>query len=216
MKRLMLMAALCVAPLGCVSNQGDGSIRFINAFSVTACAPDTSTFLSQGTLYWRGEGQDNYRLAMGVETNNTAQVIDVQGETLSSGVGLQDFNLEELIYSYVVINSEGEEDDEALEEETIAIHAVFRPGTTVDRSYLSMEAFGPKAVSALGELAGGLGPDESLTVLATIKARGHLGAGGFAVESNEFTFPITVYGPGQCSAVAGGACYPGQNATCTP
>ena len=214
MKRLMLMAALSVAPLGCVSNQGDGSIRFINAFAVTACAPDTSKFVSQGTLYWRDGAQNNYRLAMGVETNSTAQPIDIQGETMSSGLGLQDFNLEELVYSYEAITSTGQEID--LPEETVAIHAVFRPGTSGANSYLSMEAFGPNAAATLGDRSASLGANGYVTVLSTIKARGHLSAGGFAVESNEFIFPVTVYGSSHCSAVAGGACYPGQDATCTP
>jgi hypothetical protein len=52
-----------------------------------------------------------------------------------------------------------------------------------------MDAFGPKGSAALAGITG------DVTVFTTIKARGRL-SGGQVVESNKFTFPITVFTSG--------------------
>ena len=67
MKRLMLMAALCAAPLGCLSDQASGPFRVLNAYATTgsACEPEFSRVLSQGRLVW--SASNNYGLFLNLE-----------------------------------------------------------------------------------------------------------------------------------------------------
>ncbi|HEX5748694.1 MAG TPA: hypothetical protein VFZ09_20810 [Archangium sp.] len=192
MKRLMAIAALALAQAGCVANQGDAAVRFLDARALTfeegvGCTPADDFVIGSGLLDL--SGSLNYLLAMSVETNNSVQSITVNQEEFS-GQGLSDITLNEIVYSYKFMPQGGTDATNLIdtEEETSAIYRVLRPGTSAEESYVFMNAFGPKAVAALpGKGAG--------TVFATIKARGRLSSGQ-TVESNKFTFPVTVYTSG--------------------
>ncbi len=217
MKRLMAIAALALAPLGCVANQGDAPIRFLWARALefnedTGCSGSGEDIISGGSIDISG-GQ-SYLLAMSVETNNLSQPIIINQETFSGG-GLGDITLSEIVYSYAFQPiSEGLTVSglPADEEERLPLYSVVRPLTNPEGSFIFMEAFGPKALDVLEASipVGGQG-----TLFATLKARGRL-SGGQTVESNEFTFPITVFKSGAsyvCTApqVPSGVCRNGQD-----
>lgn len=221
MKRMMVIsAALALAPLGCVANQGDASVRFLNALGLKAntdtggCTADTAVGISSGTFDVSG-GQ-NYLMALAVETNTNQQSITISGENFS-GKGLSDITLNELVYSYESSNTSLSLPAE--EEDRVPIYAVYRPGTDPQGSYLTLWAFGPKGLAAVNALPQSF--TETTTVIVTIKARGKL-SGGQTVESNEIPFPVTVYNTGfvpstgACPAGATtkvmGACGAGQGA----
>lgn len=192
MKQLMVMAVLAVAPMGCVANQGDASVRFLNTRALESgdgCSASAEAFVSRGRLDVSG-GQ-NYLIAPSVETNTVNQPIIIDQET-QSDTGLGDITLTELIYSYQVSSGEGISLP-ADEVDRVPIYAVFRPETDPDESYLFMHAFGPEAFKRLTPDAIGVGKE--VIVLSTIKARGYM-SGGQTVESNEFTFPVTVSNSG--------------------
>jgi hypothetical protein len=184
MKRLMVIAALAVAPLACVANQGDAPVRFIHARALDPdCKIVEDSYVSSGSLDVSG-GQ-NYRLVLAVETNTSTQQITI-GQEIFSGNGLGDITLNELIYSY-----ESQPSGAVPEEERVPIYAVYRPGTDAQESTFTVGGFGPQALDRLK----GLPVDASVTVLSTIKGRGVM-SGGQIVESNEITFPITVVNSG--------------------
>lgn len=192
MKRLMVMAALAVAPLACVANQGDTPIRFLNARGLefdpaSGCTGSEDTFITQGNFDVSG-GQ-NYLLAMSVETNTFQQPIII-GQEPFAGEGLGDITLNELVYSYEV-SPAGIVTLPADEDDRVSIYAVFRPETDPGESYLFVRTFGPKALAQLQSMA----VNSPVTVLTTVEARGRL-SGGQSVESNRFTFPITVVNSG--------------------
>lgn len=182
MKRMMVIAALMGVPLGCVSNQGDASVRFLNVRALklesSQCTADATRFVTAGSLDIAFGS--NYLMAPSVETNTAAQ-------STGTGQGL-DATLTELVYSYKVsptgIKMPADEADR------VPIYAVFRANTDPASSYLFMTAFGPKGLKALvDQVQPGADP---VTVLATIKGRGYLSSGQ-SVETNEFTFPVTVF-----------------------
>lgn len=211
MKRLMAIAALALAPVGCVANQGDAAVRFLDARALTfeegtGCVPSDELVIGSGLLDL--SGSRNYLLAMSVETNNSVQSITINQEEFA-GQGLSDITLNEVVYSYQFQpNGSGTATNLIdTEEESSAIYRVLRSGTNAEESYVFMNAFGPKAVAAL--------PGKAGTVFTTIKARGRL-SGGQVVESNKFTFPVTVYASGASYACAGdqepaGVCVRGQD-----
>ncbi|WNG34531.1 hypothetical protein F0U61_13450 [Archangium violaceum] len=207
MKRLMVIAALAVASVSCVANQGDASVRFLNARALElddGCSASNDKFISSGGLDLSG-GQ-NYLLALSVETNTFVQPVVIGQETVSGG-GLGDVTLTELVYSYQVSGVSLPAD----EVDRTPIYAVFRPETNPDESYLFVYAFGPKALEQLRAQIG----ERTVTVLATIKARGHM-SGGQTVETNEITFPVTVADSGWAGCpdgtIATGVCgFPGQD-----
>jgi hypothetical protein len=182
MKRMMVIAALMSVPLGCVSNQGDSSVRFLNVRALTLesdeCTANADRFITAGSLDLAFGS--NYLMAPSVETNTA---------TPSNGTGQGlDVTLTELVYSYKV--SPAGIKLPADEADRVPIYAVFRANTDPNESYLFMTAFGPKALKALvDQVQPGAEP---VTVLATIKGKGYLSSGQ-SVESNEFTFPITVF-----------------------
>lgn len=193
MKRLMVIAALAVAPLACVANQGDTPVRFLNARALEfepaeGCTGSEDAFITQGDFDVSG-GQ-NYLLAMSVETNTFQQPITIGQEPFSGG-GLGDITLSEVVYSYEVAPA-GAVRMPADEDDRVSLYAVFRPETDADESYLFVRAFGPKALAALSGITD---PTVSVTVLTTIQARGRL-SGGQEVRSNKFTFPVTVVNSG--------------------
>ncbi|WP_146210078.1 hypothetical protein [Vitiosangium sp. GDMCC 1.1324] len=184
MKRLMVIGALMVMPLGCVANQGDAALRFLNVRALKieeGCTAASDKFITSGSLDLAG-GQ-NYLMAPSVETNTSST-------NNASSQGL-DVTLTELIYSYSV--SQAGIKMPADEVDRVPLYAVYRADTTPDASYLFMHAFGPKGFKVLVDAAnaGAIGT-EPVTVLATIKGRGYLSSGQ-TVESNEFTFPVFVY-----------------------
>ncbi|MFE8601658.1 putative periplasmic lipoprotein [Archangium violaceum] len=203
MKRLMTIAALALGQAACVANQGDAPFRFLDARALTfeegvGCVPSDELVLGSGSLDLSGSG--NYLMAMSVETNNSTQPITINQEQFS-GPGLNDITVSEFVYSYQFqpITAGVTVALPADEEDRVALYRVLRPGTNADQSYVFMNAFGPKMVEVLRSFpVGSVG-----TVFATIKARGRL-SGGQTVESNKFTFPITV------SASGASSCPPGQ------
>ncbi|MFY0529285.1 hypothetical protein ACN28I_41010 [Archangium gephyra] len=212
MKRLMAIAALALAPLGCVANQGDAPIRFLWARALVfeegiGCTASDDFVITEGTLDISG-GQ-NYLLAMSVETNTFQQPITI-GQEPMSGEGLGDITLNEYIYSYEfqpLLNSGAVSLTLPADEvDRLAAYAVFRPETDPEETYTFVRAFGPGALDALRNA---ITPGTAVTVLSTIKARGRL-SGGQVVESNAFTFPVTVIssGFGGCAdgEFASGAC----------
>lgn len=183
MKRMMVIAALLMGvPLGCVSKQGDASVRFLNVRALKLqggdCTADATRFITSGSLDIALGS--NYLMAPSVETNTAAQ-------STGTGQGL-DATITELVYSYKV--SPAGIKMPADEADRVPLYAVFRANTDPASSYLFMTAFGPKGLKALvDQVQPGAEP---VTVLATIKGRGYLSSGQ-SVETNEFTFPVTVF-----------------------
>lgn len=205
MKRLMVIAALAVAPLACVANQGDMPIRFLNARALEfepaeGCTGSEEAFITQGDF--DPSGGQNYLLAMSVETNTFAQPITI-GQEPFSGSGLGDITLSEIVYSYEVAPA-GVVTLPADEDDRVSLYAVFRPETDPEESYLFVRAFGPKALTLLQNMA----VNSPVTVLTTIEARGRFSSGQ-DVRSNKFTFPVTVvnsgYVPSNGTCALGGA-----------
>jgi hypothetical protein len=219
MKRLMVIAALAVTPLACVANQGDAPVRFVQARALDfddteGCTGDEDRFITAGNLDISG-GQ-NYLIAMGVETNTFQQPITI-GQEPFSGEGLGDITLNEVIYSYEFAPQSGISLTLPADEvDRVSVYAVFRPETDPEESYMFIRAFGPQALKNLKTAFTGISdPTQAVTVLATIKARGRL-SGGQVVESNKFTFPVTVFSTGFAGCPAGlipsGTCgFPGQD-----
>ncbi|WP_375767290.1 hypothetical protein NR798_37260 [Archangium gephyra] len=196
MKRLMAIVALALAPLGCVANQGDAPIRFLGVRALefeegVGCTGAEDLVMSEGLLDISG-GQ-NFPLAVSVETNTFQQPISI-GQEPFSGEGLSDITLNEIIYSYQFqpVTDGASVTLPADETDRVAVYTVLRPETDPDESYTFVSAFGPKAIKALGEA---IAPGQAVTVLSTIKARGRM-SGGQVVESNKFTFPVTVFSSG--------------------
>jgi hypothetical protein len=229
MKRLMVMAMLAAVPLGCVANQGDASVRLMHALflksqegegaSEGGCTADPASVISSGS--YDVSGKQNYLLALSVETNTLEQPVVINGETFS-GEGLSDITLNEVIYSY---ESQPSITLPADEEDRTPIYRVFRPGSDPGGSYMFVRAFGAKAVEALAT-AVPCSDTNRVTVLTTMKMRGRL-SGGQVVETNEITFPVTVFNSGfnledfTCGDVTetplGGTCgRGGQNAPICP
>ena len=218
MKRVMAIAALALAPLGCVANQGDAPIRFLGARALEfeegqGCRASEDFFINEGSLDISG-GQ-TYLLALSVETNTFQQPITI-GQEPFSGEGLGDITLNEIVYSYefqpLLDSGAVSLTLPADEEDRIAYYGVFRPETDPEESYTFVRALGPQALAALRTA---ITPGTGVTVLTTIKGRGKL-SGGQTVESNEFTFPVTVYATGLTYCPAGqipaGTCgIPGQD-----
>ncbi|MFL5351125.1 hypothetical protein [Archangium sp.] len=182
MKRMMVIAALMSVPLGCVSNQGDSSVRFLNVRALKLesdeCTATPDRFITGGSLDIALGS--NYLMAPSVETN-TATPANGTGQGL-------DVTINELVYSYEV--SPAGIKLPADEVDRVPIYAVYRADTNPDESYLFMYAFGPKALKVLQEQVQPGG--DPITVLTTIKGQGYLSSGQ-SVESNEFTFPVTVF-----------------------
>ncbi len=219
MKRVMAIAALALAPLGCVANQGDAPVRFLSARALEfqegqGCTASEEFFINEGSLDISG-GQ-SYLLALSVETNTFQQPITI-GQEPFSGEGLGDITLNEIVYSYEFQPLLGSGTVSltlpADEEDRIAYYGVFRPETDPEESFTFVRGLGPQALAALRTA---ITPGTGVTVLSTIKGRGRL-SGGQTVESNEFTFPITVYASGLTYCPVGqipaGTCgIPGQDA----
>jgi hypothetical protein len=213
MKRLMAIAALAVAPLACVANQGDAPIRFLGVRALeieegTGCIGSDERSITAGNLDVSGGA--NYLMAVSVETSTVEPSISIGQEPFSGG-GLGDITLSEIIYSYET--SAAGLTLPADEADRVSVYAVFRPGTSPDESSLFVRAFGPQALESLQTAV--TPGSEPVTVLATIKARGRL-SGGQVVESNKFTFPVTVFASGLVYCPAGeipsGTCgIPGQD-----
>ncbi len=208
MKRLMLMAALCAASLGCLSDQASGPFRLLNAYATSGstCDPEFSRVLSQGRLVWNVS--NNYGLFLNLETDNSRRAIDINGEELASGLGYSDITLEEITYEYAGA-------DLGVKEESSVLRVLFRPGVNADQnSYISVLALGPKAVEGM-QAALDDSENGQVNLMVTIRLRGHMGSGGFAVESNAFTFPLQVLASAACSGGASPtyAC-PGQDPVC--
>ncbi len=187
MKRLMVIAALAVAPLACVNHQGDASVRFLGAVALRSesgrCVPVSDAYTTEGFIDLAAG--TNYLLGMAVETNTYQQDISIGGEIFADE-GLGDITLTELVYTYA-------SSDPSLslpEEDRVPIYAVFRPQTDPEESYILFDGFGPEAYNRVR--AWMASNRSQVTVLSTIKARGYL-SGGQNVESNIFTFPITAF-----------------------
>ncbi|WP_257459862.1 hypothetical protein [Archangium lipolyticum] len=190
MKRLMLVAALAASSMACVANQGDASIRFLQAGPLKTetggCSVTTGGVqLAQGLLDI--SGGESYLLGLVLETNTVQREITLGGDVIS-GPGLNDITLSEVVLSYETSPRVAG----LPEEESVPIYAVFRPGTAGSSSFAILYALGPKALTALSSA---VSEGQQATVLASIKARGRLSSGQ-SVESNEIQFPINIINSG--------------------
>jgi hypothetical protein len=208
MKRLMAIAAALAlaAPLGgCVANQGDAPIRFLWVRALefqegVGCVGSEERIITEGVLDIAGGF--NFPMPVSVETNTFQQPITI-GQEPFSGEGLGDITLNEVVYSYqfqpVIGSAPVSLTLPADEADRVAYYGVFRPETDPDESYTFIGALGPGALDALYR---SITPGMAVTVLSTIKARGRL-SGGQPVESNEFTFPVTVVNSGFSTCAEG-------------
>jgi hypothetical protein len=227
MKRWMI-AALGLSPLlGCVSDDGDSSIRMLNAQYLNPdCTVDTSKYVSQGSIDLDAltATRQSYVLSMNVEVNSASQrPLDVETVVINSGLGALDVNVTDVSYEYET-NLPGV----TLAEETAPISAVFRPGTS-GASNVFVEALGSKAVKTLVENRAKIEAVEgqAIIVRSSIQLRGTLSTGS-SVTSNLYAFPLRVYvppvryDPGSGCSIAsykptGGVCRPGQaQSLCQP
>ena len=209
MKRLMMVATLALS--GCVAGQDDSPIQFTSALALSGapgseCVVDLTRFISRGRLNVADGG--NYALAMQVRSLTAATKIQTIGSTIFT-VGGETATLNEFVYTYEAPAFLG-----LPAEETVAIYAVIKPGST--DGYVFVNAFGPLALAKLR--ASGQLSDTAVGVIPTIKARGRLGTSS-SFESNEFSFPVSVVnatvscsGGGTLSSI----CSPGQDYFCAP
>jgi hypothetical protein len=194
MKRLMVIAALAVAQSGCVANQSDAPVQFSTAYALGSdCTPETGRFVSQGTL--DVSGGSNYLLAMKAQNTLPPSRIVVIGDATTT-VGGASVILSEYVYTYEAPAVVG-----LPAEESVATYSVLAPGS-VD-GYVLVNAFGPKALEKLNAYLDAGDPDIRVGVISTIKARGRLGTSS-NVESNQFSFPVSVFSTGYS-----GTCAPG-------
>ncbi|ATB42551.1 hypothetical protein CYFUS_008030 [Cystobacter fuscus] len=206
MKRLMMVAALAVAQSGCASSQEDAPVLFSNVLALAgspggACEPDTSKFISQGSL--DVAGGDNYVMAVRVRSTIPAARTILVGDTPTL-VGGESITLTEFVYRYESSPELGLPD-----EDRAATNAVIPAGTTGDSSYVPVNAFGPLALEKLLTATPG---EPGVSVIVYIKARGRVGSTSNA-ESNEFSFPVRVFRSLDCSSnpVTAGICSFGQD-----
>jgi hypothetical protein len=186
MKRLMMIAALAASSVGCVANQGDAPIRFLGTRELTSGSDSCSLGDRQRTSGQLDISSGNsYLLGLSVETNTVEQETRVNGIPVS-GSGLSDITLTEVILTY-----DSEPSLSLPKEERLPYYAVFRPESSGD-SFALFYVIGPKALEVLGD---NVAEGDTVTVFATIKARGRM-SGGQIVETNEITFPINVISSG--------------------
>ncbi|WNG29641.1 hypothetical protein F0U62_40805 [Cystobacter fuscus] len=198
MKRLTMVAALALAQSGCVTSQEDSPLLFGNVLALEGCDPDTSKFISQGSLDVAGGG--NY--VMAVQARNiipTSRVIII-GDT-PTNVGGSSVTLTEIIYRY-----ESSPELGLPEEDRVATYAVV-PAGSGDNSYVPVSAFGPLALEKLRAVAPA---SPGVSVISHIKARGRVGSTS-NVETNEFSFPVRVFASVCSSPATAGVCSPGQD-----
>ncbi len=186
MKRVMMMAALLVASVSCVSGGGDSAIRLLHARVLKSEGSGCTIgefVISGGEL--DVSGGRSYVLGLNIESNAVDPSLIVGGENFGSS-GLNDVVLREIVLTY-----EAQPALSLLSEERIPIYRLLRAGTT-DESSLLINAIGPLA---LQQIQDSVVPGQSVTLSVTIKARGELGNKA-QVESNEMTFPIVLFNSG--------------------
>lgn len=201
MKRLLAIAALLVAPLGCVANQGAAFVRFLNArdYAVgsTTCDTVTDRYIPAGAL--DVSGPYNYLLSMSIETNTQVQPITIN-QVGYQGNGLSDITLYEVVYSYEFSDSSA--GISLPKEETVPIYVVFRPQADPTSNYVGLYGIGPQALAAL-QTYYRANPGKSATLITHIKAKAYL-SGSEETETNIFRFPITIFSSGFVSGPGGG------------
>jgi hypothetical protein len=217
MKRLLTIAALC-APLSCVANQGAAFVRFLNARGFTPASPTCSTqadlFKPSGALDVAGD--DNYLMAVSIETNTAAQPITIN-QIPFQGSGLSDVTLYEIVYSYDF--SDPDAGISLPKEESAPIYAVFRPNAAPTDNYVLMNGIGPQALTALQTYYRShqrktdpasptrTVPNEGI-LISHIKAKAYL-SGSEETETNIFRFPITISASSYDPNTATGCSAPG-------
>jgi len=182
MKRVMMLAALLVASVSCVSGGGDSAVRLLHARVLKS----EGTGCSIGEFVINGgeldiSGGRSYVLGLNIESNTVDPSLVVGGEDFGSS-GLNDVILKEIVLSY-----EAQPALSLSSEETIPIYHLLRAGTS-DESSLLINAIGPLALQQIND---SMCEAQSVTLSVTIKVRGEMGNKA-AVESNELTFPIVL------------------------
>jgi hypothetical protein len=195
MKQLFLVAAIAVGAAGCAD--GLSPIQIGNALPVDEnCEPsgDDDTFISRGSM-------DISRQAIGLSTSypipfritsNLEAVDTVVGDSTVGDLSRNRFIVEEVEVRY----TSTPEDTYAVQRS--ARHAVIEPAGGEARMFI--ELISPKAFETASQRV--LATGEPVTLLAHFRVKGKLGTGQSA-ESNEASFPITIYDSGFTGCGAG-------------
>ncbi len=187
MKRWIMLAALAASSVGCVAGQGDAPVRFVDVRTLSGtggtCALG-STQQASGLLDI--SAGNSYLLGLRVETTTAVPGNVINGRGLG-GSGLNDFLFQEVVLSY-----QSQPSLPLPKEERIPVYGVFRPSTPAESgSFAVLYVLGPKALEVLADSVS----DEEVTVLVTLKVAGRYSSGQTA-ETNEVTYPITVFSSG--------------------
>jgi hypothetical protein len=186
MKNLVLVASLSAAAAGCTESLSPLQVGAARPLDNT-CSADTGSQRYAGSLDIALNAP--YVIAFDVSSDLSTDDVTVGGDTVVSGTR-NDFVVKEISFTYT------SEPAGTFVPERIPAHAVIRAG---DDEVMNISLIGPKAYATVANL---LGAHESVTLMATFRLRGRL-AGGQDAETNEVSYPITVYNSGFVACPAG-------------
>ncbi len=197
MKKLLVVPLLAALSLSCTSETA--SIQLLGAIgfpfgpeAVDTCAPEGEIQQLGGSLDVAPLGAGAYTIAFNFRSTLAEIPVDTVGGNPVTGPGANDFILQEVRLSY------SSEPALNIPEERMPLYGVF-PAGAGDDSFIGLNLVGPAALAAL---RGQALPASGLTLIVTLQLAGELGSGR-DVESNEATFPITVFNSGLTACPAG-------------
>lgn len=197
MKKLLVVPLLATLSLSCASETE--SIQLLGALAfpfgpepVDECSPEGDIQQLGGSLDVAPLGAGAYNIAFNFRSTLAEPTEDTVGGNPVTNPGANDFILQEVRLRY------SSEPSLNIPEERLALYGVFPAGASED-SFIGVNLIGPAALAAL---RGQALPANGLTLLVTLQLAGKLGTGR-EIESNEASFPITVFNSGTTSCPAG-------------
>jgi hypothetical protein len=197
MKKLLVVPLLAALSLSCTSETT--SIQLLGAIAfpfgpdeVDDCSPDGEVQQLGGSLDVAPLGAGGYSIAFNFRSSLGESGEGTVGGNPVGNPGNNDFILQEVRLSY------SSEPALNIPAERLPLYGVFPAGSD-DDSFIGVNLVGPAALAALRSQAL---PANGLTLLVTLQLAGKLGSGA-DIESNEATFPITVFNSGLTACPAG-------------
>ena len=194
MKRYLLASVLAFSAVGCVEPEQEILISFARPLETDettgACTPSEDFQTGGGSLDISGSG--SYLLGFDL-TSKLERVSETVGGREVANASRNDITITEEVLSYVSTPNL------SLEDETVSTRFLLTSGEN-DEAYNISDLIGPKAEVVLREK---VLPGSPVELKVTLKYQGTIASGG-AAESNEITFPISVFSTGftACTAPA--------------
>lgn len=198
MKQLFLVAALAMGAAGCADSLRPIQIRDAKPLDAS-CSVSSDVSLYAGSLDLasldNGARPENLQYVMSF---NVASQLEASEVTINDGpvadAARNNFIVQEIEYSFT------SEPARAFAAERMAAYLVIPVGSQESR--MNIILIPPKALETVKALVDETGAP--VTLLASFRLKGKL-ASGVETESDEATFPITVYNSGINCASVGGA-----------